>query len=279
MKKFFITCLYLSLTAAVCTAGFLLPSMLNDYQDRLIFAKIEHTAMESPELTYSSSLYDTLRLFSKGHYFVEYPSAGSNRTGEEIYAAACELIRQLEKYDVLTFETTYDITNYTTALQLAIVSDGNSSSDSFPDQSSASAVDEKKAKKDPAGESAADITTAVVWSCSIYFNSGSWIDIFFDDKSGKAVAASMFTQQAQILTGSGDQKLSDSFADSVADFAEHYYELPAAAMEQSFVHSYNSLFDKTTGIAEAYYTIQLKEETGTSIELPLRIRPEYIIFN
>ena len=70
MKKFFITCLYLSLTVAVCTAGFLLPSMLNDYQDRLIFAKIEHTAIEPPELTYSSSLFDTLRLLSKDHYFV-----------------------------------------------------------------------------------------------------------------------------------------------------------------------------------------------------------------
>ncbi len=110
MKKFFITCLYLSLTVAVCTAGFLLPS------------KNEHTAIEPPELTYSSSLFDTLRLLSKDHYFVEYPSAGSSRTGEEIYAAACGLLKQLTEYGVLSPDSAYDITTYTTALQLAIVS-------------------------------------------------------------------------------------------------------------------------------------------------------------
>ena len=60
MKKFLITCFYLSVTLAVCAAGFLLPSALNNYQDRQIFAKIEHPAIEPTELTYSSSLYDTL---------------------------------------------------------------------------------------------------------------------------------------------------------------------------------------------------------------------------
>ena len=278
MKKFFITCLYLSLTVAVCTAGFLLPSMLNDYQDRLIFAKIEHTAIEPPELTYSSSLFDTLRLLSKDHYFVEYPSAGSSRTGEEIYAAACGLLKQLTEYGVLSPDSAYDITNYTTALQLAIVSDSTQPSDSSTDHTLPSAVDAQKAKKDHSGKSAADITTAVVWSCGIYFNSGYWINIWFDDKSGKAVAGSMFTEQAQILTSSGSQEL-DVYADAVAAFAEHYYELPAAALKQSFVHAYNTLFEKKDSIIEAYYTIQLKEESGTSIELPLKIRPECIIIN
>ena len=51
IKKIIVTCFYLALTLAVCTAGFLLPSVLNSYQDRQIFSKIEHTAMEPPELT------------------------------------------------------------------------------------------------------------------------------------------------------------------------------------------------------------------------------------
>lgn len=68
MKKLITACLCLLLTLAVTAAGFLLPSAMSAYQDRQTFSKIEHMSMEPLELTYSSSLYDTLRLLSKGHY-------------------------------------------------------------------------------------------------------------------------------------------------------------------------------------------------------------------
>ena len=119
IKKIIVTCFYLALTLAVCTAGFLLPSVLNSYQDRQIFSKIEHTAMEPPELTYSSSLFDTLRLLSKEHYFVNYPSSGSKRTPEEICEKSLELIDSLNAYG---FELKETASSYSATLQLAIVS-------------------------------------------------------------------------------------------------------------------------------------------------------------
>ncbi len=281
MKKFLIACFYLSVTLAVCAASFQFPSMLNTYQDKQIFAKIEHTAMEPPELTYSFSLYDTLQLFSKDHYFVAYPSAGSKRTDEEIYKIASDVVLQLQSYGVISTDFNYDITNYTTQLQLAIVSEGKTDSDISAEQSTFSVTDEENAKENLSGKSSSDITTAVVWSCSIYFDSGYWIDIWIDDKSGKAVSFSMFIEQTQLLTSEGNQKILDAFADCTAKFAEHYYELPAIALEHSFVHSFNSLFEKekNASIIEAYYTIQLKDENGILIQIPLKIRPECTILN
>ncbi len=279
MKKFLISCFYLSVTLAVCAAGFLLPATLGSYQDRQIFARIEHTEMEPPELTYSSSLYDTLRLFSKNHYFVDYPSVGSKRTDEEIYKTAAELVKQLQKYDVLSSGFTYDITNYTTQLQLAILSEktlltdiADGQADAFPSGTGLTGQDDPEA-------SAPDITTAVVWSCSIYFDSGYWIDVWIDDKSGKAVSFSMFIEQTRALACSGSRDILDTFADAVASFAEHYYELPVTVLEPSFVHSFNSLIEQDSGILEAYYTIQLKEEDSTTIQIPLKIRPECTILN
>lgn len=281
MKKFLIACFYLSVTLAICTASFQLPSMLNNYQDKQIFAKIEHSAMEPPELTYSFSLYDTLQLFSKDHYFVAYPSAGSKRTSEEIYAIASNVVIQLQNYGVISTDFNYDITNYTTQLQLAIVSEGKTDASAATEPSTFSVTDEESSRKNVSRKSSSDITTAVVWSCSIYFDSGYWIDFWIDDKSGKTVSFSMFVEQTQLLTSEGNQKILDAFADCTAEFAAHYYELPAIALEHSFVHSFNSLFEKekNASIIEAYYTIQLKDENGILIEIPLKIRPECTILN
>lgn len=75
--------------------------------------------MELPELTYSSSLFDTLRLLSKEHYFVNYPSSGSKRTPEEICEKSLELIDSLNAYG---FELKETASSYSATLQLAIVS-------------------------------------------------------------------------------------------------------------------------------------------------------------
>lgn len=279
MKKFLITCFYLSVTLAVCAASFWLPATLGRYQDRQISAKIEHTEMEPPELTYSSSLYDTLRLFSKNHYFVDYPSVGSKRSDEEIYETALELVKQLQKYDVLSSGFTDDIANYTTQLQLAILSEKTLLPDIATVQADSARSNTGLTGQDDPESSASDITTAVVWSCSIYFDSGYWIDIWIDDKSGKAVSFSMFIEQTRALASSGSRAILDTFADAAASFAEHYYELPTTVLEPSFVNSYNSLFGQDASILEAYYTIQLKEENSTNIQIPLKIRPECTILN
>lgn len=278
MKKFFISFLYLALTLAVCAAGFLLPSTLNDYQDRQIFATIEHTAMEPPELTYSSSLYDTLRLLSHEHYFVEYPSAGSKRNDKEIYAISSGLIDQLKQYGTLLPDGAYDITNYTASLQLAIVSDNMPYTDANSSEAAAFGTDAAKDLNEHSETAALDITTAVVWSCAIYFESGYWMHIWIDDKSGKAVSFSMYTGQNLILASYTDAGDLDAFAAEVAAFAEDYYELPATPLQQSIVHAYNQMFEKGS-IFEAYYTIQLKEEDGGLIQMPLRILQDCMTLN
>lgn len=272
LKNFLVTCFYLALTFAVCTAGFLLPSVLNDYQDRQIFAKIEHTAMEPPELTYSSSLFDTLRLLSQEHYFVNYPSTGSKRTSEEICAKSLELIESLNEYGFLLSEPA---SGCTATLQLAIVSVDYPVENA---QSASPALDAKDAKKQ-AEETASDITTAVVWECSVYYESGYWINLWIDDKSGQAVACSMLTDQVYTIVHSGDKQQLDSFASAVAAFLEDYYELPATLLEQSVTHSISPLFDKSGSVAEAAYLIQLKEENGNLLRLPLQLRQECMILN
>lgn len=280
MKKFLITCFYLTLTLAVCAAGFLLPSALNNYQDRQIFAKIEHTAMKPPELAYSFSLYDTLRLLSQKHYFVEYPSAGSRRSSEEIYTIASDLTTQFQKYNIFSdLEDTEDtILHYATTLQLAIVSDGMQDTDLTASEGYP-AADAEEGMDVYSETSALDITTAVVWNCSINYQSGRWLSIGIDDKSGKMVSLSMYTDQISVLTSSGEEAALKAFAASIADFCRDYYELPATCLQQSVIHSYNTIYEKNNGILEAYYTIQIKTEDGQTIQMPLRIYPDYMILN
>jgi len=275
MKKFLITCFYLTLTLAVCAAGFLLPSALNDYQDRQIFAKIEHTAMEPPELAYSSSLYDTLRLLAKEHYFVEYPSTGSKRTEEEIYSIASDLTEQLKKYNVLLRQE-YTISHYTTTLQLAIVSDGMLNTDSGSTQDVSHA---KSGLEEYSETASSDITTAVVWNCTIYYQSGCWLSVGIDDKSGKIVSFSLFTDRLLMLTSSDSEEELNAFAASIAEFCGDYYEMPAASLQQSVIRSYDTISKTSNGIIEASYTIQMKEENGEKLQMPLRIFPDYMMLN
>ncbi|MDE7313806.1 MAG: hypothetical protein K2N87_19645 [Eubacterium sp.] len=275
LKKILVTCFYLAFTLAVCTAGFLLPSILNDYQDRQIFAKIEHTAMEPPELTYSSSLFDTLHLLSQEHYFVNYPSTGSKRTSEEACAKSLEFIESLDAYGFQLSEP-IAAANCSATLQLAIVSVDSPYPNIIQDVSSA--VDTEDAKKQ-AADTASDITTAVVWKCSIYYESGYWINLWLDDKSGKAVACSMFTDQIYALIHYGSKQQLDSFASTAANFLEDYYELPATLLEQSVIHSTYPLFDKGGNVMEASYIIQLKEEDGNLIQIPLQLSQDCMILN
>lgn len=288
MKKFLITCFYLVLTLAVCAVSFLLPSALNTYQDRQIFAKIEHTAMDPPELAYSTSLYDTLRLLCGAHYFVDYPSTGSKRTTEEIRAAAVDLIGQLAEYSVLSADAKDHISNYATTLQLAIesenrpvddidsVSNNRSSVTTIESagQSENESADESSSAKNEEKPSS-DIATAVVWLCTVMFDSGNWMTLRIDDKSGKAVTLTVCTDRVQTIASSGNEPELDAFVHSVAAFLEDYFELPADPQKLNIVHSYIPLYDKSSSF-EASYLIQLKEENGTVIQLPLHIYPESV---
>ncbi len=289
MKKFLITCFYLALTLAVCAVSFLLPSTLNTYQDRQIFAKIEHTAMDPPELTYSTSLYDTLRLICSPHYFVDYPSTGSRRTSEEIHAAAADLVEKLSEYNILSADAKNHIANYSSNLQLAIESENRNNIeeiDSVSNGQSNTAIAETDAKTDDESasenpsaqnekENSSDIATAVVWLCSITFDSGHWISLRIDDKTCKAVSLSICTERVQMMVSSGYEPELDAFVSSVAAFLENYFELPANPQKLNIVHSYISLYDKSKSF-EASYLIQLKEENGTVIQLPLHIYPETV---
>ncbi len=280
MKKILITCFYLLMTAVISASGFLLPSVMSAYQDKQIFAKIEHTSMEPLELTYSSSLYDTLRLLSEGHYYVDYPLTGSSRTADEVYEIVLKLIGQFEDYGIILSDSEYTVTNHTITLQLAIASDNNRYTDAFGlSQEESFPASAPETDAEDAADSSPDITTAVVWACSVYFVSGYWMNFWIDDKSGKAVAFSMYTGQSLLLPDSMNTSSLDKFIGRLTDFLQDYYELPAAALYMPVVHSSNPLFDKNLAAAEADYSIQLKEDSGRLIQMPLRIRPEYMVLN
>lgn len=283
MKKICITCFYLFLTLAIAAGGFFLPSALNAYQDGQIFAKIEHTAMESLELTYSSSLLDTLRLLSQKHYFVEYPSAGSKRTDEEIYGIALEIIDQLKANGLLPTDSASGITNYNAELQLAIASEDKEIVNVYNgvnQKIDSDVTDAQSGGNAQTDTQPPDITSAVVWLCSVYFKSGYQIAFWIDDKSGKTVSCSMFTKQSQSLTAIQDESKLHVFASNIAAFLQEYYGMPAKLGPQPAFHSYGSpLFEKNAGIFEVVYTIQLTEENGNLIEMPLRVLPEGLTLN
>lgn len=277
MKKILITCFYLLITAAISASGFLLPAVISDYQDKQIFAKIDHTSMEPLELTYSSSLYDTLRLLSEGHYYVDYPLTGSSRTADEVYDIVLRLIGQFEDYGIILSDSGYTVTNHTITLQLAIASDNNRYTDAFGTaQESGFYTGEESGSTE--SDASSDITTAVVWACSVYFVSGYWMNFWIDDKSGSAVAFSMYTGQSVLSDSLNDSNL-DLFVNRLTSFLQNYYGLPAESLPVSVIHSANPLFDKEVIPAEAGYTIQLKEDSGKLIHMPLRIHPEYMILN
>lgn len=278
MKKLITACLCLLLTLAVTAAGFLLPSAMSAYQDRQTFSKIEHMSMEPLELTYSSSLYDTLRLLSKGHYYVDYPLTGSSRSANEIYEIVLDIIRQFEDNGILVSDSEFTVTNHTITLQLAIASDSNIYTELYGIADGKLSGGESVSSTEASGDSSSNITTAVVWACSVYFVSGYWMNFWIDDKSGKAVAFSMYTEQTLILTDSGSTQDLDSFAGKIADFLQDYYELPSESRLKSLLES-STLFEKAPAALEANYVIELKEDSGKAIQMPLHIRPEYMMLN
>ncbi len=78
------------------------------------------------------------------------------------------------------------------------------------------------------------------------------MNFWIDDKSGKAVAFSMYTEQTLILTDSGSTQDLDSFAGKIADFLQDYYELPSESRLKSLLES-STLFEKAPAALEANY--------------------------
>lgn len=285
MKKFLITCFYLTLTLAVCAGGFLFPSTLNAYQDRQIFSKIEHTAMDPPSLTYSSSLYDTLLLLSSDHYFVDYPSTGNNRSREEVQKIAMDFIEQLVSHGIIDKDSVKNVSSYISTLQLAIASEDASGDvlidvENIKDATISKDTDGKTRDIDVQKKASLEITTAVVWSCSITYDSSCYISLSIDDKSGKAVGLSISSAQILNLTLSDSELELDAFAASIADFYKNYYELKAKPIQHAIVRRISTtMFEKDGSLLEASYTIQLEKDDGTKLPMPLWIYSDHMSIN
>lgn len=319
MKKHLMTGFYILLTITVCAAGFLLPSALIAYQDNQIFAKIEHSPLEPMELTYSSSLLDTLQMLSVCHvpYYVDYPASGSSRTEKEVYQIVKDILDRLEEYGIFvrsdiiidpdladskthtdSQKTAKDAATYhSERLQLAIASDESVSSLSEPGDSydlandisdssnnssgnltnSSGTAAEKKDSVKNINQITSDMKTAVVWQCTVYFQSGCWLNIWIHDKSGKAVAFTMYTEQSALAVRNKENL--DSFTDAMQTFVQDYYELPAELVPLSDNEvSYPA--ETIPDITESIYKICLKDETSSrSIEIPFTVRAEYMTFN
>lgn len=283
MKKFLVCCSYFILTAAVSSAGFLMPSAMSSYQDQQIAVKIEHPAIEPMELTYSSSLIDTLRLLSQEHYYVEYPASGSSRSADEIYEIALDTVKQLKAYHISIPSS--GISNHTVTLQLAIASVSHYSeiwgTDHTATDAAAGAANllkntgntDKTKNKEASG-----ISTAVVWSCSLSFEFGYYMNIWIDDKSGKAVAFMLFTEQTELAAyGKLDR---EEFISQVTAFAQDYYGLPAKSVQQENIQKdLSPFYANEYAISSISYIIQLKEESGKKIKMPLILQPELMMLN
>lgn len=307
MKRVIFTCFYLLLTLLLSAAGFLLPSSLSAYQDQQIYATIEHPFIEPMELNYSSSLPDTLRLFTKGHYFVDYPRTGSERSADDISNLIKDVFKQLnDSFKQSTksgIEYLFPIDNsassYDISLQLAIASEEEVTDYTSTDASTANNLnpqdgkktlfswktnaenDQKDAEAHSASEHASnvsDISTAVVWSCGIYNEAGGyWADIKVDDKSGKIVEFYLTSDLVQFSLQNKNQL--DVLVDILTNFLQEYYDMQAEPILQDMLQAAYATSSNQPAILEADYIIQFKEESGNLIQIPLIIREQYIRIN
>lgn len=297
MKRIILTSFYLILTLMISAAGFFLPASLSAYQDQQILATIEHPSIEPMEFTYSSSLPDTLQLLARGCYYVDYPSTGSTRTTEEVFSIIRDIFKQLEDYGIAIFPLDASAASYNMSLQLAIASedtdakygksdaDGSSSTateSTDGSQTPFSKIAEKadRSNDKPNAAKSADLSTAVIWNCSIYDTAGYWADIKIDDKSGKLVAFNLTADQACF---SIDSKANlNRLVKVFHKFLRRYYEMKTKAVLQNTIQAAYGIYgksDRQPPILEAEYIIQLTEESGNLIQIPFVIRTEHISLN
>lgn len=278
MKRFIVTFLSVILTFAISAAGFLLPPLLNEYQDERIFSTIEHTSIEPMEFTYSSSLLDTLRLISSGYFLVEYPATASSHSADDIYQTSLHLVKTLKQYGIEIFDEDDVIINHETHLHLAIASDNTkpqteaASTDNW-DETQAARTDSMP----DAHSSSPEITTAVIWRCSLYSAKGYWVNFKIDDKSGEMIDFSIFSEQT--LASAYSKTEIENLVDSVCAFLENHYKLPADPILQKMDMTSSGFFDKQPSISETHYILQFKETSGNLIQIPLRIHTNYLVMN
>lgn len=290
MKRIIIAGFYLILTLIISAAGFFLPASLSAYQDQQIFATIEHPSIEPMEFTYSSSLVDTLQLFAKGCYFVDYPRTGSVRTSDEITLLVKDAFHQLEDYGIAFLPPESSAASYNISLQLAIASeDDNVKASGIETETAAkqSSVTSDPAKrrdlsisKSNQAAGSSDLTTAVIWNCFVYHPDGYQADIKIDDKSGKIVAFYLYTDQTSFSIST--KKNLNQLVKFFRLFLQDYYEMKTKAILQNTVQTTYGIYDKSgtqPAILEADYTIQLTEESGNLIQIPFSVRSEHMSLN
>lgn len=278
MKRFLVTFLSVILTFAVSAAGFLLPQLLNEYQDERIFSTIEHSSIEPMEFTYSSSLLDTLRLISSGYFLVEYPATASRHSDDDIYQTSLHLVKTLKQYGIEIFDEDDAIINHETYLHLAIASNNTKT------QTEASATDngdEKQAAQTgsmpQSNSNSQEITTAVIWRCILYSANGYWVSFKIDDKSGEMIDFSIFSEQT--IASAYSKTEIEKLVNSVCAFLENHYKLPADPILQKMEPASTGFFEKQPFISETHYIIQFKETSGNLIQIPLRIHTNYLVMN
>lgn len=301
MKKIITACFYLILTSVVIAIVFFLPSTLFTYEDQQLLAKVEQTEIESVEFTYSYSLFDTLKLIASGFYTVEYPSSGATRTADEIYKITKDAFAKLnhygEKKGIFFLQPNDKIVDYATSLQLAISNNYETnfiSSDHNADDnpSSYAAEDTALSESSTTGNSqAAGITSATIWRCHLYTESGYLAEFRIDDKSGKIVGLFLWTNQENLA----NKRIwsTKALLDTIRSFLKDYYGLKAKIIPQDKTSttdtdisqaSSGSTSDpnyKTRQIS-AYsttYIIRLTNEFGHSAQIPVKIAPEWIDLN
>lgn len=289
MKKFLVTGFYFSFTAAVCAACFWFPSALSKYQDEQIYAKVECPAVEPMTLTYSSSLYATLRLLSNNYYSVEYPYAGSMYTESQIFEIASRLLKKFEKYGLLAqnlrSEANNAVQGQSATLSLAIASSSLASStdniSSFSnDKVAVSAQGNRSAKGNPSAASSTaghtvDYTTAAIWDCSFYFQDSSILKMFIDDKSGKLVGFNIYN--AQMPSHSTDETQLSKYASAVAKFLKAHYGMKARAILENL--NEEPAYDNKTLNLESTHSIRLTDGSGDTMQLKLINKSHEINFN
>ncbi len=288
MKKFvnvLFTCFYLALTLAVLVASFWLPSVLFDYQDRQLSAKIGQSKIKPTTFTYSSSLYDTLRILSDEHTFVDYAPSASNRNEKEVCKIALDAIKQLKKYDIQILEPNDHIIEQHAFFQLAIastpaysVTDAKLShkGNAAYSESQSSVGTNAKIQSTDKDDAKSNIATAAIWLTQSITEYGYIANIYIDDISGKTVGFSIHSSQS--FMAANDQEMANLLFDSTAKFAQNYYGQPVKLLPAKTIYGTDST-DGFYGNPEAFQTIQLTDESNGLIEMPLKLEYEHLIFN
>ena len=304
MKKPITTCFYLILTSAVITAVFFLPSVLSRYEDQKMFAKIEQTEIEPVEFSYSYSLFDTLNLLSGSYYTVEYPSNGGSHTADEICEITADIFKRMNHYgkkNGLLFLNTGDkIIAKNAVLQLAISS--NYDNTSSPDEA-AKAPGSDQGGTDTGTESATaatdysvstDVTTAAIWRCHLYSESGYVAEFRIDDKSGKI--AGIFLWKNPYSSPDSSDWPAEALKNTFQKFFQNYYgtHTEIFPLEETRVSdtSTDAITDSSgaasskdgtavqnANIYQSTNHIYLTDEFGNTARMIMKISPEYVSLN